>query len=134
MSRDEVTPRDMMGTTVYMVRNRMFAFWVADGVVAKLSDRTRQEFLDQKAGVLFQGPQGRGFGEWTRLHLTKKRDLAAVLEGVKSAYEYVGGGGGARPRAKRRARPATRDPHGGYPGFPGYPGSGRIAARSLPHL
>jgi hypothetical protein len=104
MSRGEVTPRDMMGTTAYMVRGRMFAFWVADGLVAKLSDRARQEFLDRKAGVLFQGPQGRGFGEWTRLHLAKKKELAAVLEGVKEAYEYVKGGASVRPRAKRKAR------------------------------
>lgn len=106
MGRGEVTPRNMMGTTAYLVRGRMFAFWVADGLVAKLSDRTRQEFLDRKAGVLFQGPQGRGFGEWTRLHLEKKDDLASVLEGVKSAYEYVRGGSGAttRSKAKRRGR------------------------------
>jgi hypothetical protein len=106
MGRGEVTPRNMMGTTAYLVRGRMFAFWVADGIVAKLPDRTRQEFLDRKAAVLFQGPQGRGFGEWTRLHLSKKKDLAAVLEGVKSAYEYVRGGSGVttRSRAKRKKR------------------------------
>ncbi len=104
--RPEVTPRNMMGTTAYLVRGRMFAFWVADGLVAKLPDRTRQEFLDRKEAVLFQGPQGRGFGEWTRLHLSKKKDLAAVLEGVKSAYEYVRGGSGVttRSRAKRKKR------------------------------
>ncbi len=105
MSRGEVTPRDMMGTTAYLVKGRMFAFWVADGLVAKLPARTRQEFLDRKAGVLFQGPQGRGFGEWTTLHLSKKKDLDAVNDGVKSAYEYVRGGGGAPARkAKRRKR------------------------------
>ena len=104
MGRGEVTPQNMMGTTAYMVRGRMFAFWVADGVVAKLSDRTRQEFLDRKAGVLFQGPQGRGFGEWTRLHLAKKADLPTVLEGVKAAYEYVRGAAGAKPKAKRKSR------------------------------
>ena len=102
LGRGEVTPRNMMGTTAYMVRNRMFAFWVADGLVAKLSDHARQEFLDRKAGVLFQGPQGRGFGEWTRLHLEKKKDLDGVLDGVKSAYEYVRGSATAKPRAKKR--------------------------------
>ena len=104
LGRGEVTPRNMMGTTAYMVRGRMFAFWVADGLVAKLSDRTRQEFLDRKQGVIFQGPQGRGFGEWTRLHLTKKKELAAVLEGAKSAYEYVRGAAGATPRSKTKRR------------------------------
>ena len=104
ISRGEVTPRNMMGTTAYMVRGRMFAFWVADGLVAKLSDHTRQELLDRKAGVLFQGPQGRGFGEWTRLHLAKKDDLSAVLEGVKEAYKYVRGSAGAKPKAKRKSR------------------------------
>ena len=104
MGRGEVTPRNMMGTTAYMVRGRMFAFWVADGLVAKLSDHTRQELLDRKAGVLFQGPQGRGFGEWTRLHLAKKADLSSVLEGVNEAYKYVRGSAGAKPKAKRKSR------------------------------
>ncbi|OFW48850.1 MAG: hypothetical protein A2146_07995 [Actinobacteria bacterium RBG_16_67_10] len=106
MSRGEVTPRNMMGTTAYMVRGRMFAFWVADGLVAKLSDRARQEFLDRKLGALFQGPQGRGFGEWTRLHLEKQDDLPAVLEGAKHAYEYVRGSaeGAPRSKAKRKGR------------------------------
>ncbi len=100
--RGEVTPRDMMGTTAYMVRGRMFAFWVADGLVLKLPARTRQDLIDQKAGALFQGPQGRGFGEWTRLNLSKKKELPAVLEGVKAAYDYVGGSAKARAKKKRR--------------------------------
>ncbi len=104
MGRGEITPRNMMGTTAYMVRGRMFVFWVADGLVAKLSDHTRQELLDRKAGVLFQGPQGRGFGEWTRLHLAKKADLPAVLDGVKAAYEYVKGGPAVKPRARKKGR------------------------------
>ena len=108
MGRGEVTPRNMMGTIAYMVRNRMFAFWVADGLVAKLSDRARQEFVDRKAGVLFQGPQGRGFGEWTRLHLEKKDDLDGVLDGVKSAYEYVRGSEQATPRSKAKKRKSRK--------------------------
>ena len=104
LGRAQVTPRNMMGTTAYMVRGRMFAFWVADGLVAKLPDRARQEFLDRKQGVLFQGPQGRGFGEWTHLNLQKKDDLPAVLEGVKHAYEYVRGGAGAKPGSKKKGR------------------------------
>ena len=104
MGRGEVTPRNMMGTTAYMVRGRMFAFWVADGLVAKLPDRTRQEFLDRKAGVLFQGPQGRGFGEWTHLQLSKKKELESALEGVKSAYEYVRGVATAKPKRKSKRK------------------------------
>ena len=59
---------------------------------------------DRKLGVLFQGPQGRGFGEWTRLHLSKKAELAAALEGVKAAYEYVRGSAGVKPRARRKSK------------------------------
>ncbi len=108
LGKGEVTPRNMMGTTAYMVRNRMFAFWVADGLVAKLSDRARQEFVDRKAGALFQGPQGRGFGEWTRLHLEKKKDLEGVLEGAKSAYDYVRGSAEATPRSKAKKRKSRK--------------------------
>ena len=104
MSPGDVTPSDMMGTTAYMVKGRMFAFWVAEGLVAKLPAHARQEFLDRKAGVLFQGPQGRGFGEWTTLHLSKKKELDTVQEGVKSAYEYVRGGAGAPGRKSKRKK------------------------------
>ncbi len=102
MRRGDVTPRNMMGTTAYMVRNRMFAFWVADGLVAKLPDQARQQFIDRKLGVLFQGPQGRGFGEWTRLHLEKQEDVAAAVEGVKKAYEYVKGSAGRAATGRKR--------------------------------
>jgi hypothetical protein len=104
MRRGDVTPRNMMGTTAYMVRNRMFAFWVADGLVAKLPDQARQQFIDRKLGVLFQGPQGRGFGEWTRLHLEKQDDVAAAVEGVKKAYEYVKGSAAAVSARKKKGR------------------------------
>ncbi|MGB2696132.1 MAG: TfoX/Sxy family protein [Dehalococcoidia bacterium] len=102
--RAEVTSRNMMGTTAYMVRGRMFAFWVADGLVAKLPDHARQELLDRRAGVLFQGPQGRGFGDWTNLTLDKDEDVAAVLEGVKSAFEYIRGAKAPASKAKRKKR------------------------------
>ena len=105
MARGNVSTRNMMGTMAYMVGNRMFAFWVADGLVAKLPDRTRQEFVDRKAGALFQGPQGRGFGDWTRIALEKKDDLDAANEAAKSAYEYVRGGAGvSKARKKGKGR------------------------------
>ena len=104
MSRGDVTERNMMGTTAYIVGNRMFAFWIADGLVAKLPDHARQQFIDRKLGALFQGPQGRGFGELTRLHIEKEQDVAAAVEGVKGAYDYVKGGAGAVSRTKRKRR------------------------------
>lgn len=105
--RGEVTTRDMMGTTSYMVRNRMFAFWVADGLVAKLPDRTRQELLDRKAAVLSQGPQGRGSGEWTRLNLESKDDVETVTRAIKDAYEYARGAADApAKRTKRKGKRA----------------------------
>jgi hypothetical protein len=105
LSKGGVTQREMMGTTSYMVKNRMFAFWVAEGLVAKLPSHTRQDMLDRKAGVMFQGPQGRGFGEWTTLTLEKKKDVDAVVEAVNDAYKYVAGGAGqskAKPRKKSK--------------------------------
>jgi hypothetical protein len=104
MKRGDVSTRDMFGTVAYMVKNRMFAFWVADGLVAKLPDTARQDFIDRKQGVAFQGPQGRGFGDWTRLHIEKKADVAAAIAGVSEAYEYVKGGAGGVARAKRKAK------------------------------
>ena len=99
--------RNMMGTTAYMVGNRMFAFWVADGLVAKLPDQERQQLVDRKLGVTFQGPQGRGFGDWTRLHVEKKADVATAVESAKKAYDYIKGGAGgvARAAAARKKSP-----------------------------
>jgi len=106
--RGDVSTRNMMGTTAYMVGNRMFAFWVADGLVAKLPDQERQHLVDRKLGVTFQGPQGRGgFGEWTRLHIEKKDDVATAVESAKKAYDYIKGGAGgvARAAAARKKSP-----------------------------
>ena len=108
MARGDVSTRNMMGTTAYMVRRRMFAFWVADGLVAKLPDRSRQEFIDRKVGALFQGPAGRGFGEWTRIELAKADDVAHANEAAKHAYEYIKGSAGAGARSKARRKGKTR--------------------------
>jgi TfoX/Sxy family transcriptional regulator of competence genes len=104
LARGEVKLQDMMGTSSYFVRGRMFAFWVADGIVAKLPDKVRQEFLDQQQGALFQGPQGRGTDDWTRLTLEKKDDLEPALAAVKAAYEHIRGLAERRPRSKAKKR------------------------------
>lgn len=102
LSREEVTTRAMFGTTAYLVRGRMFAFWVGDGLVAKLPDRTRQEMLDRKAGVVFQGTQGRGFGEWLHLTLQKEENLEACAAAARQSYEYVRGQPSRRPPRRKR--------------------------------
>ena len=104
LGRHEVTGRRMFGTTAYLVRGRMFAFWVGDGLVAKLPDRARQEFLDRKAGVMFQGPKGRGFGEWLHVALQKEEDVEACVAAVRDSYEYVRGGPARRAPKKRATR------------------------------
>ncbi len=102
LARGEVTARAMFGTVGYMVRGRMFAFWVGDGLVAKVPDRTRQDMLDRKAGVLFQGPQGRGFGEWLHVALQKEEDLEACTVASRQSYEYVRGQPSRAPRKQAR--------------------------------
>ena len=116
MAKGDVSTRNMMGTTAYMVGNRMFAFWVADGLVAKLPDQERQSLVDRRQGAVFQGPQGRGgFGEWTRLHIEKKDDIATAVNAAKTAYDYVKGGAGgvaraaaARKKAAPKSKPAKK--------------------------
>jgi len=100
--RPEVKVQDMMGTQSYFVRGRMFAFWVADGLVAKLTDRARQEFIDRQQGVLFQGPQGRGTDDWTRFSVDDKDDLEPTLAAAKAAYEHARGLAERRPRSKSK--------------------------------
>ena len=103
LKKGEVKTQDMMGTIAYTVRGRMFAFWVADGLVAKLSDRARQDFVDTKQSTISQGPQGRGFDDWSRISLEKKDDLEGMLIAVKSAYEHVRGTE-RKPRSKKKRR------------------------------
>jgi hypothetical protein len=102
LARGDVSSRSMFGTVAYLARGRMFAFWVGDGLVAKVPDRTRQELLDRKAGVMFQGPQGRGFGEWLHVPLGRDEDLEACSAAARDSYEYVRGQPSRRPAKKRR--------------------------------
>jgi hypothetical protein len=102
LKRPEVSSQDMMGTKAYLVRGRMFAYWVPDGLVAKLPDHARQEFLDRMLGAEFQGPAGRSSGDWMRLALGKKADVEHAIEGAKQAYEFARGA--TKPRAKRGKR------------------------------
>lgn len=104
MGRDEVKVQDMMGTQSYFVRGRMFAFWVADGLVAKLTDKARQEFIDKQQGVLFQGPQGRATDDWTRFSIEKSDDVAAAQSAAKAAYEHARGLAERRPRANQKKK------------------------------
>ena len=104
LKKGEVKTHDMMGTTAYMVRGRMFAFWVADGLVAKLTDRVRQDFVDSQQSIISQGPQGRGFDDWSRIGLAKKEDLEPLLLAVKSAYEHARGLAERTPRSKSKRK------------------------------
>jgi TfoX/Sxy family transcriptional regulator of competence genes len=104
LARGEVKPQDMMGTISYFVRGRMFAFWVADGIVVKLSDKVKEAFLDQLQGATFQGPQARGSDEWTHINLEKKDDLEPALAAVKAAFEHVRGLAERRPRSKAKKK------------------------------
>lgn len=104
MGRDEVKVQDMMGTQSYFVRGRMFAFWVGDGLVAKLNDKARQEFLDKQQGVLFQGPQGRATDDWTRFSLEQADDVDPAIAAAKAAYEHARGLAERRPRAKAKRK------------------------------
>ncbi len=104
LKKGEVKTQDMLGTTAYTVRGRMFAFWVADGLVAKLSARARQDFVDSQQSTVSQGPQGRGFDDWSRISLEKKDDLEPLLIAVKSAYEHARGLAERTPRSKSKRK------------------------------
>jgi hypothetical protein len=110
--RGDVKITDMMGTKAYTVGKRTFAYWIADGLVAKLPDQERQSLIDRRQGAAFQSPQGRGgAGEWTRLNVESKGDVEVVVAAAKTAYAYVKGGAGAVAKAaaeqKKRAPKQT---------------------------
>jgi hypothetical protein len=98
--RGDVKIADMMGTKAYTVGKRTFAYWIADGLVAKLPDQERQSLIDRRQGAAFQSPQGRGGpGEWTRLNIETKDDVETVVAAAKTAYQYVKGGAAAVAKA-----------------------------------
>lgn len=111
--RGDVKVADMMGTKSYTVGKRTFAYWVADGLVAKLPDHERQSLVDRRAGTALQSPQGRGGpGEWTRLNVETKDDIETAVAAAKTAYDYVKGGAGgvARAAAERKKTAPKQTP------------------------
>jgi hypothetical protein len=91
----------MMGTTAFLVRGKMFAFWMADGVVVKAPHDGHADLVAKLHSTPFTGPQGRGFGDWMQVPVTKD-NLEDVRRAIDAAREYVAGA--AKAPAKRKKR------------------------------
>jgi TfoX/Sxy family transcriptional regulator of competence genes len=96
-----VTTRNMMGTTAFLVRGRMFAFWMAEGIVVKAPRDGHADLIEKLRSAPFKGPQGGGFGEWMSVPVTTE-NIEDVKRAIDGAYKYVAGGANAAARRKRK--------------------------------
>ena len=97
----ETTTRPMMGTTAFLVRGRMFAFWMAEGIVVKTPRDGHADLMRTLGSSPFTGPQGRGFGEWMSVPVTPE-NIDDVRRAIDAARAYVAGA--AKPPPKRKKK------------------------------
>ncbi len=99
--KPETSTRAMMGTRAFLVRGRMFAFWMPDGIVIKTPRDGHAELIGRLRSTPFTGPQGRGFGEWMSLQVTPD-NVADVRSAIDGARTYVAGAGKPPVRRKKK--------------------------------
>jgi TfoX/Sxy family transcriptional regulator of competence genes len=97
----ETSTRSMMGTTAFLVRGRMFAFWMPEGIVVKAPRDQHADLMGRLHSTPFTGPQGRGFGEWMTLEVTPE-NIADVRLAIDQARAYIAGA--AKPPARRKKK------------------------------
>lgn len=97
----ETSTRSMMGTTAFLVRGRMFAFWMPEGIVLKTPRDQHAGLMSKLHSTPFAGPQGRGFGEWMSVEVTPET-LDEVRAAIDEARSYVAGA--AKPPPKRKKK------------------------------
>ncbi len=97
----ETSVRAMMGTTAFMVRGRMFAFWMPEGIVLKTPRDGHADLISRLTSTPFAGPQGRGFGEWMSVEVTPE-NIADVRTAIDDARKHVAGTARATARRKKR--------------------------------
>ena len=99
MAWGQVEPRRMFGSDAYLVKGKMFAFFVHDGVVVKVSSPQRERLLED-ARVSPFSHQGKRFGDWLHLRLSDPQDVSLALPAIEESYRYVQ----ATPARGRRPR------------------------------
>jgi hypothetical protein len=99
--KPETSTRAMMGTTAFLVRGKMFAFWMADGIVVKAPHDGHADLVSKLHSTPFSGPQGRGFGDWMTVPVTEDT-IEEVRRAIDASREYVAGA--AKPVTKRKKR------------------------------
>ncbi len=100
MAWGQVEPRRMFGSDAYLVKGKMFAFFVGDGVIAKVPSPQRERLLED-ARVSPFSHQGRRFGDWLHLRLSDPQDVSLALPAVEASYRHVQA---AAPQEKRRRK------------------------------
>jgi hypothetical protein len=99
--KPETSTRAMMGTTSVLVRGRMFAFWMPDGIVVKPPHDGHDDLLEKLRSAPFRGPQGGGFGDWMRVPVTAE-NIEDVKRIIDESYRNVAGG--VKPPARRKKK------------------------------
>ena len=88
MAWGQVEPRRMFGCDAYLVKGKLFAFFVDEGVVVKVPSPQRERLLEDARVSPFTHKRGR-FGDWLHLRLSGPQDVSLALPAVEESYRYV---------------------------------------------
>ena len=93
----------MFGTTGYLMRDRLIAFWQGDSIVLKPPPDRRAALLESGIAGEFELRPGQSFGEWVKLPVTAPVDFRDLLAACR---EYVL----SQPHRPRSRSPRPRPP------------------------
>jgi hypothetical protein len=82
-----VTRKYMFGSHAYLVRGRLFAFLVEDGVIiTSLSASSRERLTELLEAFPFES-KGKPVGGWMRAIVNDDSDLETIMPYVRESYE-----------------------------------------------
>ena len=103
LDQPETIACQMFGTTGYLTRDRLIAFWQGNAIVVKPPPERRATLLQSGLAREFELHSGRPFGEWILLPATAQLDFADLLAACR---EYVL----SQPHRPRSRVPRSRRP------------------------
>ena len=105
---DDVSPRNMFGAMVYLVKGKMFAFVYDNRVIVKVPKENKAAAESQmRASPFIHGHAGH-FGDWMALPLRGAREVGKALPWIRTSYDQAQtsppSGPGSKKWRRRRLR------------------------------
>ena len=86
---DDVSPRNMFGAMVYLVKGKMFAFVYETRVIVKVPKENKAEAEERmKARPFFHRRTGK-FGDWMELPLGGASGVEEALPWIRNSYDQA---------------------------------------------